>query len=234
MKRSIALEMMDQPGQPREILTGDLRNLRLINRYLGNYHNVLRGLARLVRAHQLRRFSLLDVGTASGDIPGEIVRWARRRGIVARVSALERDPLIVEQASEQTRAFREISVLRGDGLAPPFGSASFDFVLASQLLHHFNDDQIISSLRLWACLARRGIIISDLVRHPLAYHGIRFLTRALSRNPMTRLDAPLSVLRACTIPEWCALFRRADIGPVQIEWRVPFRVLGVISTWERA
>lgn len=233
MKRSTASEMMDLPGQPREILTGDLHNLRLFNRYLGNYHNVLRGLERLVLVHQLRHFTLLDVGTASGDIPGAIVGWARRRGIAARVSALERDPLSAAQASEQTHAFREISVLRGDGLAPPFGSASFDFVLASQLLHHFNDDQIIASLRTWARLARRGIIISDLVRHPIAYHGIRFLTKAFTCNAMTRFDAPLSVLRACTIPEWGALFRQADVGPVQIERGMPFRVLAVISTWER-
>jgi SAM-dependent methyltransferase len=230
----MALEMMDLPGQPRDLLNGDLRNLRLINRYLGNYRNVLRGLARLVRADRLHNFTLLDIGTASGDIPGAIVRWARRHQIAVRVSALEREPLSTEQAREQTRAFREISVLRGDGMAPPFGPASFDFVLASQLLHHFSDDQIISSLRVWARLARRAIIISDLVRHPIAYHGIRLLTKTFTRNAMTRTDAPLSVQRACTLAEWRALFHRADVGQVHVEARVPFRVLGVISIREGA
>ena len=35
MRRSAEPEMMDLPGQPRQLLTEDLRNLRLINRYLG-------------------------------------------------------------------------------------------------------------------------------------------------------------------------------------------------------
>ena len=66
MKRSMAREMMDSPDNPRELLEDDLRNLRIINRYLGNYRAVLGGLARLIEEQKLKRFSVLDVGTGSG------------------------------------------------------------------------------------------------------------------------------------------------------------------------
>ena len=135
----------------------------------------------------------------------------------------------MELAVDQTKNLPEIAVVQGDALAPPFRSRSFDFILASQLLHHFADDQIVALLRSWARLARRAIIVSDLVRHPLAYHGIRLLTRGFTRNVMTRVDAPLSVQRACTIAEWREVIRRADIGAFRVEWALPFRVLGVIS-----
>ncbi|MGN6720448.1 MAG: hypothetical protein ACTHLX_24025, partial [Candidatus Binatia bacterium] len=102
MRRSTEPEMMDLPDQPRELLTEDLRNLRLINRYLGCHRNVLRGLARLVSSKKLRAFTLLDVGTGSADIPEVIVRWARRKHVTARIAALERDPVSVEEAAEQT------------------------------------------------------------------------------------------------------------------------------------
>jgi hypothetical protein len=46
---------------------------------------------------------------------------------------------------------------------------------------------------------------------------------------MTRVDAPRSVQRACTIAEWREVIRRADIGAFRVEWALPFRVLGVIS-----
>ena len=49
MKRSTEKEMMDLPGNPRELLVEDLRNLRIINRYLGGYRGVIKGLKRLVR-----------------------------------------------------------------------------------------------------------------------------------------------------------------------------------------
>ena len=229
MRRSAEPEMMDLPGQPRQLLTEDLRNLRLINRYLGCHRNVLRGLARLVQTNKLQTFSLLDVGTGSADIPEVVVRWARRNHVRARIAALERDRVSVEEAAQQTRKLPEITVIRGDGMSPPFGAASFDFVLASQLLHHFSDAQIIAALRTWARLARRAIIVNDLVRHPLAYQGIRLVTRAFTRNEMTRTDGPRSVERACTISEWRELFRRANIGKFSVQWALPFRVLGVIS-----
>ena len=233
MNRSAELEMMDLPGQPRDVLAEDLHNLRVINRYLGCQRNVLRGLARLVREENLQQFSLLNVGTGSGDIPRTVVRWARRNRLRARLIALERDSVSIEESAQQTRGFGEISLLRADAMMPPFSAASVDFVLASQLLHHFPDDQIIALLRAWARLARRAIIVNDLVRHPLAYYGIRLLTRAFTRNQMTRTDGPRSVARACTIPEWRGLLRRADIGPFRMEWALPFRVLAVISTNSR-
>ena len=229
MNRSTEPEMMDFPGQPRELLIGDLRNLRTINRCLGCYGNVLRGLALALNGHRAREFSLLDVGTGNADVPAAIVRWARRRNLAARISCLEREAITVEQAVDQTKNLPEIAVVQGDALTPPFRSGSFDFILASQLLHHFADDQIVALLRSWARLARRAIIVSDLVRHPLAYHGIRLLTRGFTRNVMTRVDAPLSVQRACTIAEWREVIRRADIGAFRVEWALPFRVLGVIS-----
>jgi hypothetical protein len=87
---------------------------------------------------------------------------------------------------------------------------------------------MVSLLRSWACLARRAIIVSDLVRHPLAYHGTRLLTRAWTSNIMTLTDAPLSVRRALTMAEWRDVFRLANVGRFTVEWVVPFRMRGVI------
>jgi len=247
MKRSGEKEMMDFPGQPRELLEDDLKNLRLINRYLGGCRCVVRGIEQSVRRHRLQSFALLDVGTGSGDIPARITEWAQQRGIKTSIVALEPDPVTARVAATLTQQtnppfipllqrgkegdFRRcgISVVRGDATAPPFAAGSFDFVLTSQLLHHFNDEQIIALLRTWARLARRAILVADLVRHPVAYYGIRLLTTIFTRNRMTRTDAPLSVQRACTIAEWTDLLRRADVGTLRIQWVFPFRMLALIS-----
>jgi ubiquinone/menaquinone biosynthesis C-methylase UbiE len=227
MKRSIEKEMMDLPGNPQDLLVDDLRNLRIINHYLGNYRNVLRGVTRLVEKQ--KKFSLLDIGTGSGDVPAAIARWARRKGLAARISGLEPNQVTVVQAADQTRGFSEISLVRGDGLALPFRPASFDFVLASQVLHHYSEESIVMLLRTWAPVARKGIIISDLIRHPLAYHEIRMLTRMFTRNVMTLTDAPLSVRRGLTFAEWKELFRKAGVGRFEVNWAFPFRVLALIT-----
>jgi SAM-dependent methyltransferase len=244
VKRSHEKELMDLPGNPKELLEEDLRNLRVINRYLGGYRGVMMGLKQLVEKQSLPEFSLLDVGTGSGDIPAAIARWGRRRGVGVKIVGLEPEPVTARLAATLTNPsfipvlqkgkegdFRRcgILVVRGDGLTPPFRPASFDFVLASQLLHHFSEDKIVTVLRVWAQLARRAIIISDLVRHPVAYHGIRLITKICTRNIMTLTDGPLSVRRAFTLAEWGELFRRADVGRVEIFSLFPFRVAALIS-----
>lgn len=233
MKRSTAREMMDSPDNPRELLEDDLRNLRVINRYLGNYRAVLGALKRLVEEQKLRSFSLLDVGTGSGDIPALIASWARRNHLAAQLIGLDPEPVTLNTALSQTHDYPEIALVRGDGRALPFASDSVDFVMSSQMLHHFSEDDIISLLRGWSRVARRAIIVCDLVRHPVAYYGIRLVTKAFTRNIMTRTDAPLSVQRAFTLKEWRELFERAGIGRFRVFPKFPFRQMTLFSVAEQ-
>ena len=80
------------------------------------------------------------------------------------------------------------------------------------------------------CFGRgaEAILISDLLRHRVAYHRIGLISRRLTRSVMTRVDAPLSVRRAYTPQEWRELFQRAGIGPFRISPMFPFRQLTVI------
>ena len=228
MNRSQEKEMMDLPGNPPELLREDLRNLRTINRYVGGYRSVMRGLEWLIRKERMLRFSLLDVGTGSGDIPAVIVEWARSKAMDVRIVALEPEPVTAEEAAHQTRRFPEVGILSADGAAPPFHPGSFDFVLSSQLLHHFSEDAIVALLKSWSRVARKAIIVSDLVRHPVAYYGIRLITSLFTRNVMTLTDAPLSVRRAFTINEWRDLFRRAEVGPFVLIPIFPYRHTTII------
>jgi SAM-dependent methyltransferase len=229
MRRSSAKEMMDLPDKPRDLYLDDLRNLRIFNRYLGGCRSVIQGLESLVQERPVARLSILDVGSASADIPRAMAAWARRRSIQVEIVALELEAMAAEEARLQTRNCAEIAVVRGDCAFAPFPPRTFDVVTVSQLLHHFSETEIIGLLRSWSQLARTAIIVSDLVRHPLAYHGIRCISSLLTRNVMTRVDAPLSVRRAFTLNEWRELFRSAGIGPFRISPMFPFRQMTLIG-----
>jgi SAM-dependent methyltransferase len=229
MMRSSEKEMMDLPGNPREVLEEDLKNLRILNQYLGGYRCAERGIAWIVQQEKLTQFSLLDVGTGSADVAARIVHWSRSKGVAVRIVALDLDPVTAAVAARRANNLPEISVIRGDAAAPPFAAASFDFVLASQFLHHFSEEKIVALLKTWAQLARRAIIVSDLVRHPLAYYGARALTRLFTKNIMTLTDAPLSVKRALTSAEWRELFRRAAIGQFDLVSVFPFRIMAQLD-----
>ena len=229
MKRSYEKELMDLRGNSAKLLAGDLRNLRILNRYLNGSRSVVMALNHVLRRAPLQRVSLLDVGTGSADIPAAVLARLRRRGVGGKIVGLEADPTTARIAAQRSANLSDIDIIQADAGAPPFSPGSFDFVVASQFLHHFSEAKINELLKQWAKLARRGIVISDLVRHPVAYHGIRLLTQLATRNVMTLTDAPLSVRRAFTFKEWRALLRQADIGPVEMFSVFPFRMAAVVS-----
>jgi len=228
VKRSYEKELMDSPGNDPELLAGDLRNLRLLNSVLNGSRSVVLALNHILRRAPLEHVSLLDVGTGSADIPALVLAQLRRRGVGAKIVGLEADPTTARIAAQRSANLSDIEIIQGDAGAAPFSPGSFDFVVASQFLHHFAEAKIIELLKQWAKLARRGIIISDLVRHPLAYHGIRLLTKLTTRNIMTLTDAPLSVRRAFTFKEWLDLLRQSDTGEVEMFSVFPFRMAATI------
>lgn len=233
MKRSYEKEMMDLTGNHPEVLAGDLRNLRRLNRYLSGSRSVVLALRRALGREPLKQFSLLDVGTGSADIPAAIFAWAKRGHIAARIVGLEAESITARIAAHGNHQRADVTIIQGDAGAPPFSPGSFDFVVASQFLHHFSEVRIVDLLRQWAKLARRGIILSDLVRHPVAYHGIRLLTKVTTRNLMTLVDAPLSVSRAFTFNEWRELLSQADVGRVEMFSVFPFRVAAAVRLGDK-
>jgi hypothetical protein len=73
-----------------------------------------------------------------------------------------------------------------------------DFVLCSQLLHHFDDDRALALIGELDRVARRRVIISDLRRSWVAAAGFTVAAVALGFHPITRHDGRISVLRGFT------------------------------------
>jgi 2-polyprenyl-3-methyl-5-hydroxy-6-metoxy-1,4-benzoquinol methylase len=229
MRRSLEKEMMDLPRNSRQILEEDLANLRTINRTLGAYRGVLRYLRGVTRSGRIRTFSFLDLGTGAGDLPAVVGRWARDEGVKVKIVGLDLDQVTLGVARGQTKDFPEVSLVRADAFSLPFAASTFDFVHASQILHHFSEEQTVTLLKDCTKIARRAILISDLIRHPLAYYGIKVLTKLFSRNEMTRMDAPLSIKRAFTLDEWKKLLSRAGIGAAHVVPVFPYRIFATFS-----
>ncbi len=79
------------------------------------------------------------------------------------------------------------------------------------LLHHLDPTVAVAVLAEMARVARRGVVVNDLVRGRLAWLGAWLLTRLRTRNRYTRYDAPLSVRRAYTVAELTALLAAAGL-----------------------
>ena len=219
--RSEELELFDSPDEVAHALPGGLADLRRVNRWLGGAWLTLRGLEALTRdVPPGRELRILDVGTGGGDLPERMARWARRRALRPRVVGLDSSPEILALA----RASADVELELGDARSLPFPDGSFDVVTCSLLLHHLPPDDAVLALREMRRVARLGVIVNDLVRTWFGLAGAWILSRAFTRNPLTRHDAPLSVRRAYTVRELHQLAERAGLGRVRFERALGYRV----------
>lgn len=225
-------ERLDTPGDwsPEE-LGEALRQVRMVNRWLGGTAVALDFLGTRPELRPGTRASLLDVATGSGDIPFALLGWARARRIELSVTATDISPDVLLTARRHAGARRGVRVELADALALPYADGSFDYVTCNMALHHFPPSAAVQVLREMYRVARRALLVNDLLRSRPAYWGARTIFMATS-NPLTRYDGPLSVLRSFTPAEMEALAAEAGLPQVSVRVRPVFRLELIASCSE--
>ncbi|WP_426493423.1 methyltransferase domain-containing protein [Hymenobacter sp. 102] len=232
--RSTQPELMDDLTLASEELRQNLEELETINTWLGGYAPVLHALARLQpQFPEGRPLRLADLGSGGGDTLRRIARWARRRGMAVELVGVDANAFMLEYAAAHSRQYPEIQFVQADIFSAGFQQQPYDILTASLFCHHFTEDELTTMLGRWQQQAGVAVVINDLHRHPLAYHSIRWLTRLLGGSRLVRHDAPLSVARAFTRPDWQRLLRRAGISRYRLRWRWAFRWQVVIPGGDR-
>ena len=217
-------ELLDAGEGTDEDVRKNLADLRRINRLLGGTRVVLDALRRSVDGSSVERLSLLDVGTGSADIPTEVCRWCRERGIEPFVAALDLSERNLRITRNDLITGSELLFVRADALSLPFAARSFDYVTASLFLHHFRDEDVARLLADFARVARRGVIVNDLVRNLVPYYFSRVTGRFLATSFLTRNDGPVSVLRGFTAKELERLAASAGLGSFRVRRMFPYRL----------
>ena len=222
-KRS-AREFLDTPGQDRVELAGLLADIRRTNRRFGGYPLVLGYLRGFLPHLPSGPITVLDVATASADIPRAIASWARAHRLPIRIVALDLSEDILALAQPGIASYPEVTLLRGNALALPFPDRAFDVVTCGLALHHFTFEDGGRVLREIDRVARSGFIVNDIGRSWGAYLGALLDTRLFTQNRLARHDGPLSVLRAFTVSEVRAMVAAAGVNNVDIRRHPWFRI----------
>ena len=220
-----ATELLDRAGNSHREVRENLRDLERLNRLFGGTQAILGPLRRWIAQAAEGPFTVLDVGTGAADIPRAICDWARAHGIPLTVEALDGNEQIVAAAAEWAAAYPEIRLRRAEVPPLPYPDRSFDWALASQVLHHLSWAQGVFLLREMGRVARRGIIVTDVARSRRARVLAALGARLLARSRLTRHDAPLSLRRAFRPEEVWAMAREAGLGEATVTRHPWFRLV---------
>jgi SAM-dependent methyltransferase len=223
-QRSSVLERMDDRLIGGTELAEALRQLRVINGVLGSAWPTLEGVVRLWHtAGQPKQVSILDIGAGSGDVNRMLLAWAKYCGIALSITLVDIHPETCAVARAYYSDEPRVQVVCSDLMQ--LGMQSVDIVTAALFTHHFAAEQLPAMFVALAQSARLGVVVNDLHRHPIAWIAIWAATRILSRNPMIRNDAPLSVLRGFRAAEIEQLRHTPELADLRYVWRPFFRYL---------
>jgi 2-polyprenyl-3-methyl-5-hydroxy-6-metoxy-1,4-benzoquinol methylase len=220
---------MDQPDAAREELIEDLQDLQRLNRFGWGTGLVWECVRSVVRQSPPQRdWTLLDLATGSADIPRHLVRWARRQGLDLRVTATDFHPVTLDFARRHSLDYPEIQFEPANLLSLPYDENRFDLVTCSQALHHLGSEDVVTALRQMARVARRAVVVSDLVRSGWGIALVWLVVRVGRAGRFARHDGPVSMRNGFKPRELDALATAAGLGG---ERRFRHRGLRVAMTW---
>lgn len=227
-ERSTQLELMDDLTLTGEALRQNLKELEIINHWLGGHDVVRQGLNKIM-AHpfsasfQKNSLKIADLGSGGGDTLKIVARWARARKLKVELTGVDANAFMIEYGRRHCQEFPEISFRQADVFSSEFALQEYDVIICSLFLHHFKTDALVSLLSRLKKQVRLAVLINDLHRHPLAYYSIQGITKAFSQSYLVKNDAPLSVLRAFKRADWQHILQQADISAYRLKWRWAFR-----------
>lgn len=202
-------ELLDDAQLSLAAAWTSLEDLRRLNALLFGVRATLHPLKAWLRADP-QAATVLELGTGSGQLAQVLARWAAREGHTVTMLALDLAPPYLRLARRWNEALGtpQVRLLAGDGLALPLATQSVDYVISSLFLHHLDEAALRALFQECRRVARRGLLMSDLWRHPLPFYLYKlFAEPLLVRSPITRIDSTISFRRAYRPAEMARVVR---------------------------
>ncbi|HEY4063452.1 MAG TPA: methyltransferase domain-containing protein [Puia sp.] len=221
-RRSYEKELLDGDDIPFADIERNMRELDVINTWLGGHRISIKGLKGLLKNKQ--HVTICEIGCGGGDNLRVLSRYCRRHRVEVQVTGIDYNAHCIRVAGERWKEGNAVWV-QSDYREVAFGNGKPDIIFSSLFCHHFTEEELVEQLRWMEENARVGWFINDLQRHPVAWYAIRRLTRWWSRSYLVKNDAPLSVLRGFSRGDWKELLQKAGIAHFSLQWKWAFRWL---------
>lgn len=223
--REYTNELLDDERVPFADIQQNLKELNIINTYLGGHAITINGIQKIIRSFSAtKQVTICEIGCGGGDNLLAVAKYCMANNIHANFIGIDIKPACISFAKQQCHALNA-EWIAADYFQTDLSKNKPDIIFSSLFCHHFKEDELVAMLQWMQRNAARGFFINDLQRHPLAYHSIKLLTKLFSKSYLVKNDAPLSVARGFTKKEWKQLLEWAGIENYSLQWKWAFRYL---------
>lgn len=226
LKKSYQLELLDQPNIPQNELFQNLKELNIINTFLGGHAITISGLKSLL-SDKSKKYTVADVACGGGDSLKAMAIWARKKGFDVHFIGIDLKLDCILYAQKHCLDYPEITFIHSDY---KLVEQKFDIITCALFCHHLSDIEVIEYLNWCSKNANIGFVINDLHRNWLAKWSIKMITKLFSNSYLVKNDAPLSVERGFLKSEWVHFFQQFNFQQFTIKWKWAFRHLIVCKT----
>lgn len=214
-------EKMDQPDVDAGEIRQALRELEIINKFLGGYHVIKDALEKIKWDNHT--MTIVDLGCGGGDLLCAIADWAEKSERKVKLIGIDWNPVMTEFARERAANYRNIEFNTMSVHDDHLLNLNADIAMSSLFCHHFDNAELVKLIRRMNQIASRAVIINDIHRHWMAYHSIHLITALFSKTYLVKYDAPLSVARSLTRREWKNILFTAGINEYRLSWMWAWR-----------
>jgi len=224
-KRSYEAEIMDDLEMQGEELAVTLRQIAMVNRWLGGSSVALQGIKSLTAGQKTfpSSIKIIDIGCGGGEILRIIADWAREKNIKTELIGIDANAFTIAYAASLSKDYPEITFRQMNVFEADFAAMEYDMALCCLFLHHFTETEIVKIVKTIQNSARIGFIINDLQRSSVAHFLFDIVTRVLGASKMVRHDGKLSIRRAFSKKELQQLMGEAAVKNYKITWKWAFR-----------
>lgn len=228
--RTEASEIMDDFTLEGEELRDALDKIASINQFLGGNKLTLQGTANLLQhVSKEKEITIVDVGCGNGDMLRRLADFGLKNNWKFKLIGIDANSFTIDYARKLSLEYSNISYKVEDIFSEAFQQLTYDIVLCTLTLHHFNTKEIECLVSLFEKNARIGIVINDLERSSVAYRAFQVLCFVFGLNRMSREDGLISILRGFKKQELVDFSEKLNLKKYLIQWKWAFRYQWIIQ-----
>ncbi|CAM3402839.1 methyltransferase domain-containing protein [Aequorivita lipolytica] len=228
--RSKQPEIMDDLNFQGAEMKDLLRDLKIVNKWLGGNAITIDGIEKLMQDHsKTEKIIILDIGCGDGELLRKCADFGKRKNYNFELIGLDFNGNILKFAEEKSSnypniKFQKVDIFLDENLIP-----NCDIALCTLVLHHFNNEKIETLLKILIQKTRIGLIVNDLQRSKQAFNLFKMASQLLLKTKTARHDGLVSIARGFKKSELEHISKKIPNQMSVIRWRWAYRYQWILK-----